>query len=104
MMMGIMHFASILFAGLALSSPLENRQITPSGCTNITISIDTSFSGNIPLPSDLDSVNFAEVLANALLSGVFDSIASGIYDIAATYCPPVGVPARERTLQVLIHG
>ncbi len=104
-MMGIMHLASLLLlAGLALSSPLENRQIHPSRCTNITISIDASFSGNIPLPSDLDSLNFAEVLANALLSGVFDGIASGVYDIAATYCPPVGVPAREKTLQILIHG
>jgi len=104
-MIGIMHFfASILlFVGLAISSPLENRQIIPSGCTNITIPVTTSFSGNVPLPSDLTSLNFL-VVVNALLSGVFDGVASGTYDIAATYCPPIGVPAREKTLQILIHG
>ncbi|KAE9367308.1 alpha/beta-hydrolase [Stipitochalara longipes BDJ] len=93
----------LLCVGVTISSPLENRQIIPSGCTNITILVDASFSGNIPLPFNLDSANFL-LLVNSLLSGVFDGVASGTYNIAATYCPPVGIPARENTLQILIHG
>jgi hypothetical protein len=91
----------LLLAGVALSSPLEKRQTIPSGCVNITIPVTASCSDNIPLPSDLNTLNFL-LLVNPLLVGVFDAVASGTYNIGATYCPGFG--ARAKTLQILIHG
>ncbi len=97
-------FAALLLVRVALSSPFEKRQAkptVPSGCVNITVPITATANGNIPLPSNLDRLNFF-LLVNPLLIGAFDAVASGTSNIGATYCPGFG--ARAQTLQILIHG
>ena len=97
-------FAFLLLAGVAFSSPFEKRQSNPtipSGCVNITIPITATSNGNIPLPSDLNQLNFL-LLVNPLLVGAIDAVSSGTYNIGATYCPGSG--SRAQTLQILIHG
>lgn len=91
----------LLLSGAIFSSPIENSQVIPAGCTNITISVAASSSDNIPLPPNLATTNLL-LLLNSILSGVLDAVASGTYNIAATYCPGVGT--RANTLQILIHG
>lgn len=96
--------AALLLAGVAFSSPFEECQshpTIPSGCVNITIPITASSNDNIPLPSDLNQINFF-LLVNPVLVGAFDAVASGTYNIGATYCPGSG--SRAQTLQILIHG
>ena len=81
--------AALLLAGVAFSSPFEECQshpTIPSGCVNITIPITASSNDNIPLPSDLNQINFF-LLVNPVLVGAFDAVASGTYNIGATYCP-----------------
>jgi hypothetical protein len=90
--------------GVVFSTPIEQRQAIPAGCTNVTIPVSVYTANNLLLPLDLDTANFL-LLANPLLANIFDQIASGSFDISATYCEPtIQVPGRENTLQILVHG
>jgi hypothetical protein len=96
--------ALFLLIGVVFSSPIEQRQTIPTGCTNITIPVSVYTSNNLILPHDLDPANFL-LLADPLLANIFRQFASGNFDISATYCEPVvHVPGRENTLQILVHG
>jgi hypothetical protein len=93
----------LLLIGATSSSPIEQRQAIPAGCTNITIPVTVS-AENLVLPPDLGINNFIPI-GTPLLSTLFDQFVSGTFDIAATYCEPVNpVAGREDTLQILVHG
>ncbi|PMD40183.1 alpha/beta-hydrolase [Hyaloscypha variabilis F] len=90
--------------GAAVSSPInKSRQAVPPGCVDFTITI-SAWADNTALPVGLTLSN-AFLLLNPLVFEVTSQLASGTFDVAATYCPPVDhVEGREETLQVLIHG
>jgi hypothetical protein len=93
----------VLLFGAAFSNPIHPRQTAPTGCVNFYIPV-TASANNTALPPALDLSNFL-LLLNPLVFEVTSQLASGTFDIAATYCPATTyVEGRENTLQVLLHG
>jgi hypothetical protein len=94
--------ALVLLLPRAASLPIYTRQAVPRGCVNISISV-IALANNTALPPSLNLSNF--VLLNPLIFEVTSQLASGTFNIAATYCPPsINVEGRENTLQVLVYG
>ena len=98
-----MLFLLVLLFGAASSNPIHPRQAVPTGCVNFYIPV-TAAANNTALPPGLDLSNFL-LLLNPLVFEVTSQLASGTFDIAATYCPAMTyVEGHENTLQVLVHG
>lgn len=92
----------LLLSGVLLSS-LVTSQAIPPGCTNITIPVTVSASVLL-LPTTLSVGNLLG-LVEQLLGGVLNTLVSGTFNIAATYCEPAYTNTTlENTLQVLVHG
>lgn len=93
----------VLLFGAAFSNPIHPRQAVPAGCVNFNIPV-TASADNVALPPGLDVSNLL-LLLNPPVFEVTSQLASGTFDIAATYCPATTyVEGRENTLQVLLHG
>ena len=65
--------ALFLLIGVVFSSPIEQRQTIPTGCTNITIPVSVYTSNNLILPHDLDPANFLLLYPQATVNGVLQA-------------------------------